>query len=212
MNNLSDVRRWLLLWAEIEMVLDPADRDGVGDVGNDLEGATAASAARASPESGHAVLFFHPDPSHAGRRRGRAEVAQRSHHLTVAALRVLYAFGLPLAVPALLPLPLPARVATAGIIRSCSAGACACRSQLKREPLRRATAQLHAQSCCRSSLRTSQGAGLVGMQVARGLRAAGARSPLAAASRRGRQRRGALAEGDYVSNAGCGGAWAGTSS
>ena len=26
------------------MVQDPADRDGVGDVGNDLEGATAASA------------------------------------------------------------------------------------------------------------------------------------------------------------------------
>jgi len=43
-DDLSDVKRWLLRWAEAEMVQDPADRDGVGDVGNDLEGATAASA------------------------------------------------------------------------------------------------------------------------------------------------------------------------
>ena len=43
-DDLSDVRRWLLQWAETEMVQDPADRDGVGDVGNDLERATAAFA------------------------------------------------------------------------------------------------------------------------------------------------------------------------
>ena len=43
-DDLSDLRRWLLRWAEPEMVQDPADRDGLGDVGNDLEGATAASA------------------------------------------------------------------------------------------------------------------------------------------------------------------------
>jgi hypothetical protein len=30
-DDLSDVRRWLLRWAETEMVQDPADRDGVGD-------------------------------------------------------------------------------------------------------------------------------------------------------------------------------------
>jgi hypothetical protein len=35
-DDLSHVRRWLLQRAETEMV-DPADRDGVGDVGNDLE-------------------------------------------------------------------------------------------------------------------------------------------------------------------------------
>ncbi len=33
----------LLRWAETEMVQDPADRDGVGDVGNDLERTTAAA-------------------------------------------------------------------------------------------------------------------------------------------------------------------------
>jgi hypothetical protein len=38
----SDVRRRLLRRAETEMVQDVADRDGVGDVGNDLEGATTA--------------------------------------------------------------------------------------------------------------------------------------------------------------------------
>jgi len=43
--DLSELRRWLARRAEAEMVQDPADRDGVGDVGNDLEGATAASAA-----------------------------------------------------------------------------------------------------------------------------------------------------------------------
>jgi len=43
-DNLSDLRRWLLRRAETEMVQDPADRDGVGDVGNDLERATAAFA------------------------------------------------------------------------------------------------------------------------------------------------------------------------
>ena len=43
-DDLSDVRWWLLQRAEIEMVQDPADRDGVGDVGNDLERATAAFA------------------------------------------------------------------------------------------------------------------------------------------------------------------------
>ena len=43
-DDLSDLRRWLLRWAETEMVRDPADRDGVGDVGNDLERATAAFA------------------------------------------------------------------------------------------------------------------------------------------------------------------------
>src|SRR5438128_7577227 len=43
-DDLSDLRRWLLRWAETEMVQDRADRDGVGDVGNDLERATAASA------------------------------------------------------------------------------------------------------------------------------------------------------------------------
>ena len=43
-DNLSDVGRWLLRRAETEMVQDPTDRDGVGDVGNDLERATAAFA------------------------------------------------------------------------------------------------------------------------------------------------------------------------
>jgi hypothetical protein len=43
-DDLSDLRRWLCRWAETEMVQDPADRDGVGDVGNDLERATAAFA------------------------------------------------------------------------------------------------------------------------------------------------------------------------
>jgi hypothetical protein len=43
-DDLSDVRRWLLRRAETEMVQDPADRDGVGDVGNDLERTTAAFA------------------------------------------------------------------------------------------------------------------------------------------------------------------------
>src|SRR5262249_1877037 len=36
--------RRLSLWAEAEMVQDPADRDGVSDVGDDLERATAAFA------------------------------------------------------------------------------------------------------------------------------------------------------------------------
>ena len=43
-DDLLDVRRWVLRRAETEMVRDPADRDGVGDVGNDLERATAAFA------------------------------------------------------------------------------------------------------------------------------------------------------------------------
>ena len=37
-DDVSDVRRWLLRRAETEMVQDPADRDGVGDVGNDPSG------------------------------------------------------------------------------------------------------------------------------------------------------------------------------
>src|SRR4029450_10433941 len=43
-DDLSELGRWLLRRAEAEMVQDPADRDGVGDVGNDLERATAAFA------------------------------------------------------------------------------------------------------------------------------------------------------------------------
>jgi len=42
-DDLSDVRRWLLRRAETEMVQDPADRDGIGDVGNDLERASRTS-------------------------------------------------------------------------------------------------------------------------------------------------------------------------
>jgi len=43
-DDVSDLRRWFLRWAETEMVQNPPDRDGVGDGGNDLERATAASA------------------------------------------------------------------------------------------------------------------------------------------------------------------------
>jgi len=43
-DDISDLRRWLLRRAETEMVQDPADGDGVGEVGNELERATAASA------------------------------------------------------------------------------------------------------------------------------------------------------------------------
>ena len=43
-DDLSDVRRWLVRRAETEMVQDPADRDGVGDVAHDRERATAAFA------------------------------------------------------------------------------------------------------------------------------------------------------------------------
>jgi hypothetical protein len=43
-DDISDLRRWLLRRAEVEVVEDPADRDGAGDVGHDVERATAAFA------------------------------------------------------------------------------------------------------------------------------------------------------------------------
>ena len=47
-DDLSDLKSWLLRRAETEMVPDLADSDGVGDVGNDLERATAAFCRRGS--------------------------------------------------------------------------------------------------------------------------------------------------------------------
>ena len=137
-DDLSDLRRWLLWRAETEMVQDPADRDGVGDVGTDLERATAASADE---------RIRLKDP---GDEPRPAWGAAALLGLLLLVLLVSQFLGGPLAAYAVRvdkdrPLVLRAR---------------------ERRP----------------------------------------------GSRRGRQRRGALAEGDYVSTARCGGAYAGRSS